>query len=252
MKRKIAKLFLLLSAVFLLCRCKSISGISTEFAALPPYTVIFSFDDGPNIHADTTSRLLDVLKNYEIKAMFSLLGENVEKAPDLVRRMYNEGHYLVNHGYLDKWAINMGRDEFRDNLVKGDVVISSVLGREFNPKLYRPHGGFYSFRHERICFEESYRIIHSDIRVYDAVLTEKSRDYVINEVINKVVAHGGGIILLHDTRDSLSLSERKLESHPRGSYNRSWVPEAVGEIIEILLDKGFTIGSPDMIIPKSF
>jgi peptidoglycan/xylan/chitin deacetylase (PgdA/CDA1 family) len=208
---------------------------------LPPSTVVFTFDDGPNGHNDTTARLLDVLKKYEVRAMFSLLGENVEAFPDLTRRIYNEGHIIINHGYYDKLVSVMGYDQFKDNLLLCEIAISSAIGKELYPKLYRPHGGFFNSRQDEICIEEGYVIIPGNIRVYDAVISEKGKDRVIKRVIDKVLKNNGGIILLHDARDSHFKKAENLERNPHGVYNRSWIPEATEEIILALLARGFNL-----------
>ena len=239
---KIKLLCCLFAAVIFLSACQSITNKMDGFE-LPPAVVIFTFDDGPNGHDDTTARLLDVLKKYEVKAMFSLLGENVEVFPDLVRRIYNEGHIIINHGYYDKVANTMNSDQFRENLLMCESAISTALGKEFYPKLYRPHGGFFSSRQHEICREEGYVIVPGNIRVYDAVIPEAKRDKVIERVIKKVVDNNGGIILLHDSRDSHYKKTRNLERNPHGVYNRSWIPEATEEIILALLAKGFELRS---------
>ena len=240
MKRKIAILLCLFPAVFVVCGCKSITCGRTDLA-IPHLTVVFSFDDGPNTHDDTTSRLLDVLRKYEIKAMFALIGENAEAYPELVRRIYNEGHYLINHGYSENWAIRMDDDEFRYNLLRGGEAISLALGREFEPRLYRPHGGFYDSRQESICFEEGYTIVPCNIRVYDAVLSKDGMEKVIDSVVKKTIKQDGGIILLHDARESHLSMEKNLEKNPQGAYNRSWIPGAVEKIIEALIQNGFDV-----------
>ena len=239
-------LILLLS---LLCGCKSISNNNTEIE-LASFTIIFSFDDGPNIHADTTARLLDVLKKYEVTAMFALLGHRAEAYPELVKRIHDEGHYLINHGYSDKWSINMKESDFLENLRKGEAAISLAIGEEMNPKLYRPHGGFYNSTHERIILNEGYFIVPGNIRVSDAILKEKDQSKMINQTIKKVEEHGKGIILLHDSKDSISRMEKKLAKNPNGSFNRTWIPGAVEEIIIALLEKGYTIGHPSLVIPS--
>jgi len=230
--------------------CMSINR-SREELNVPLSYVIFSFDDGPNIHEDTTNRLLDVLKLYEIKAIFSLLGERVDANPRIVKRMYNEGHCIVNHGYSDKWARSMGETEFRDNLVKGGNAISNAIGKEFNPKLYRPHGGYYNSKQINICDEEGYFIINSNIRVYDAVLSGEKQDKVIKRVIEKVGKQGGGIILLHDARDSNSRMEEELVKAPNGAFNRSWIPETVEKLIISLKDRGYIITDPSIIFQEN-
>ena len=228
---------------FLLLACQSITRKSVE-PAVEPSHIILSFDDGPNIFGDTTAKLLDVLKKHEIKAMFALLGENAEKNPELVRRIYDEGHSIINHGYLDKWANGMGNEGFLNNLEMGEAAISKALGKDFSPKLYRPHGGFYTSAQEKIIREYGYTIVFADIRVYDAVLTAAKKDKMIKELIEKVEKNNGGIVLLHDSRGSQVQMEKELKKKPSGAFDRSWIPEAVEEIIVALKARGFVIDNP--------
>jgi len=239
--------FLLLFIPFLLFfSCQTINRNRAELN-IPEFTVYFSFDDGPNAKGESTARLLDVLKKHQIKAVFCLLGENAEQYPDLVKRMYNEGHYIANHGYSEKWASKMNNDQFRDNLLRGGAAISEALGFELNPKLYRPHGGFYNSAKERIIREEGYTLLPGNIRVYDAVIDGTKQSKVVKQVIRKIEKQGGGIVLLHDARDSYAQTEARLAKNPRGVFNRSWVPDAVEEIIIILLDRGFVLNSPNFL-----
>jgi len=228
---------------FLLLACQSITRKSAE-PVVEPSRIILSFDDGPNDFGGTTARLLEVLKKHEIKAMFALLGENAEKNPELVRRIYDEGHLIINHGYFDKWAIRMTKEKFRNNLAMGEAAISKALGKEFSPKLYRPHGGFYSFAQKKIIREEGYTIVFANIRVYDAVLAGTKKDKMISELIKKAEKQNGGIILLHDGRGSQIQMEKELKKDPSGAFNRAWIPAAVEEIIIALKYKGFIIDKP--------
>jgi len=233
----------LLLAGLLLIACQSITRKSLD-PVIEPSHIVLTFDDGPNIFGDTTAQLLEVLKKHEIKAMFALLGENAEKNPELVRRINDEGHLIINHGYLDKWANGMGGDGFLNNLEMGDAAISKALGKDFYPKLYRPHGGFYTSAQEKIIREAGYTIVFADIRVYDAVLTEAKKDKMIKELIDKVEKNDGGIVLLHDGRGSEVQMKKELNKKPSGAFNRSWIPGAVEEIIVTLKSKGFIIDNP--------
>jgi peptidoglycan/xylan/chitin deacetylase (PgdA/CDA1 family) len=241
-KTTLNKTCLLLTGLLLLA-CQSITRKSVDPAVQPSH-ILLSFDDGPNSFGDTTAQLLDALKKHEIKAMFALLGENAEKNPDLVRRIYDEGHLLINHGYLDKWANGMGEDGFLNNLLMGEAAISKALGKDFYPKLYRPHGGFYTSAQEKIIREAGYKIVFADIRVYDAVLTVAKKDKMIKELIGKVEKNNGGIVLLHDGRGSQVEMEKELKKKPSGPFNRSWIPDAVEEIIVALEARGFVIDNP--------
>ena len=229
--------------LLLVSGCQSITRKSPD-PVIEASHIVLSFDDGPNYFDDTTARLLDVLKKHEIKAMFALLGENVEKDPVLVKRIYDEGHLIINHGYLDKWARRMGEKEFRNNLAMGDAAISKALERDFYPKLYRPHGGYYSSTQEKMISEAGYIIAFADIRVYDTVLTGAKKDKMINELIKKAGKNNGGIVLLHDGRGSLIQMEKELKKNPSGAFNRSWIPAAVEEIIIALESLGFILDKP--------
>jgi peptidoglycan-N-acetylglucosamine deacetylase len=238
-KTTLTKTCLLLTG-FLLLACQSITRKSVD-PIIQPSHIVLSFDDGPNNFGDTTARLLDALKKHETKAMFALLGENAEKNPELVRRIYDEGHLIINHGYFDKWANGMSEDEFRNNLAMGEAAISTALGKKFFPKLYRPHGGFFSSAQEKIIRETGYTIVFADIRVYDAVLTGTKKDKMINELINKAKKNNGGIVLLHDGRGSQIQMEKELKKNQSGAFNRSWIPAAVEEIIVALKAGGFIL-----------
>ena len=225
-------LFLLFSS------CQSINHSRTDIG-IPAFSVLFSFDDGPN--GETTKQLLDVLKKYQVKAIFSLLGENAERYPDIVKRIYDEGHYIANHGYSDKWAYRMNDEEFRNNLIRADEIFSSIIGRELKPKLYRPHGGYYKSRQERIFTGEGFSLVPGSIRIYDATLKEKDKQKAFKKIIEKIEKEKGGIILLHDGRDSHLRMERELEKKPDGAFNCSWIPGFVEEVIIELLSKGYDL-----------
>jgi len=240
------KLFAYLLLLVFLSSCQTINRKHTELN-IPPSVVYFSFDDGPNAHGDTTAHLLDVLKKYQIKAMFCLLGENAERRPDLVKRMYDEGHFIANHGYSGKWASRMNEDEFRNNLLKGEAAISAAIGRDMYPKLYRPHGGFYNSAKEKIFRDEGFIIVPSTIRVYDAVVDGTKQSKIVKRVIKKVEKQNGGLIILHDARDSQVQTETELAKNPHGDFDRSWIPSTVEEIIIILLEKGFVLNNTDIL-----
>ena len=224
--------------------CRSINS-TREDIGISKNFVIFSFDDGPDEH--TTPELLDVLDKYQIKAIFFLLGENAEQYPEITRRIYEEGHIIANHGYSGRQAHHLKDDQFTYNLVRGQEAISSALGFYLYPKLYRPHGGFLNSRRERILINNGFFPVFTNIRVYDAVKTSVYRQMAANKIIDKAIREGGGIILLHDARDSYSKKNKKLEKNPKGPYNRLWIIDTVEEIIVSLLNRGFVLHHPDLL-----
>ena len=240
------KIWLLSAAlIFLFSSCQTINENRTKLG-IPQSNVFFTFDDGPDI--DTTPVLLEVLEQYQIRAIFCLLGINAEHYPELVREIYDHGHYIINHGYSGKFSINMKNDAFLNNITRGENAISSGTGHTTSQKLYRPHGGFYNSRQVKICSDEGYTIVPVTIRVYDAAVSSAKQEKIKNRVIKKVVHDNGGIILLHDSRDSYKSKIASLEKNPESCFNRSWIPYIVKEIIISLTDKGFVFPDPDICI----
>ncbi|MFP3042913.1 polysaccharide deacetylase family protein [Treponema primitia] len=243
-------MFCLLSG-FLAALCILFSGCQTlnrtnKQIPMPDKLVIFTFDDGPNAHADTTARLLEVLGKYHIRGMFALLGENVEHNPELAKRIHDEGHYLINHGYGDAWAVNLSRKKFSDNLIRGESAISEALEEDLRPLLYRPHGGFYTTKHLRLWEDAGYRMIPATARAYDAVLKESQKATVRRRILRALKKQGGGLILLHDARDSHIIMEENLARNPNCTYNRSWIPEFVEELILYLEKQGYVLRGFDI------
>ena len=60
-----------------------------------------TFDDGPS---QNTNDILNILKDNNIKATFFVLGSQVEFFPETTNRIYNEGHFIANHGYSHKYS----------------------------------------------------------------------------------------------------------------------------------------------------
>jgi len=231
-------LFVLFSIFLFSCKTLNITSSNKKLGILPSH-VIFTFDDGPNQHNDTTERLLDVLNKYNVKGAFCLIGVNVKNSPEIVRRIYNEDHIIVNHGYSDKIAYFLNDDEFRGNILLGEKAISNALGFDIYPKLYRPNGGIYNKQKEKIIFEEGYTIVPYTVKAIDAYVKPANKNKIIKKIINAVEKQNGGIIIMHDMRDAYDLNESKLKRKPNSAYNRSWIPEAVEEIIITLSNKGF-------------
>jgi peptidoglycan/xylan/chitin deacetylase (PgdA/CDA1 family) len=209
--------------------------------------VVFSFDDGPNAQGDTTARLLEVLRKHEVRALFALLGENAERNPELVRRIREEGHGIINHGYSSRFSLWMGDAEFAANLSRGEAVISAALGEYPAPRLYRPQGGFYRPGQQRIWRDAGYTLVPGTARIYDAVLSPRDKDRAVAKLLGIIEKQGGGVILLHDGRDSHRQMAAALAQNPRGPYDRSWIPAAVEELIVLLEAKGYTLRGPALV-----
>jgi peptidoglycan-N-acetylglucosamine deacetylase len=101
-----------------------------------PY-IAMTFDDGPS--AENTPRLLEMLKQRNIKATFFLIGQNVVSNPDLVRRILAEGHEIGNHSWTHPQLSKLSDDRVTAEITKTQDAIKDASG--FTPALLRPPYG---------------------------------------------------------------------------------------------------------------
>lgn len=109
--------------------------------------VYLTFDDGPT---KVTNQILDVLKEYNVKATFFVLGKRVDQNPDILRRIFSEGHYIANHSYShDYSSLYSSVDSVVEEFKKTENSIKKALNNpDFNTYLFRfpggSSGGYYS------------------------------------------------------------------------------------------------------------
>lgn len=88
-----------------------------------------TFDDGPTTKA--TGKILDILKEENVKATFFVVGKHVKEHPELVKREYEEGHYIANHGYNhNNELLYKDMESFRKEITSTDLEISKAIGIE--------------------------------------------------------------------------------------------------------------------------
>lgn len=102
--------------------------------------VFLTFDDGPS---NNTSSILDILKENGVVVTFFELGTRVEAKPELVKRAYEEGHYIANHGYSHIYSQIYSSTE--SVLVEynqcNDAIKNAIGVPEYNSHLFRFPGG---------------------------------------------------------------------------------------------------------------
>ena len=96
-----------------------------------------TFDDGPD--PLYTPRLLDLLKQYNMKATFFLVGSHAEKHPEVVKRIHSEGHLIGIHNYVHKSNWFMRPVTVRKQVKRTDDIIYSITGERSS--YYRPPWG---------------------------------------------------------------------------------------------------------------
>ena len=99
-----------------------------------------TFDDGPS---SVTPTILDILEQENIKATFFVLGSRVEAMPETTKRIYDEGHYIANHGYSHVYSsIYSSPQAVLDEYNQCNSAIQNAIGvPEYNSHLFRFPGG---------------------------------------------------------------------------------------------------------------
>ena len=90
-----------------------------------PY-IAMTYDDGP--HAVLTPRLLDMLKERNIKATFYMVGQNVVAYPQIVKRMVAEGHEVASHSWSHPLLSKMSDAGVKEQLSKTHEAIKNAAG----------------------------------------------------------------------------------------------------------------------------
>ncbi len=148
--------------------------------------IALTFDDGPNYN---TSKVIDVLNKYDIKATFFVLGSRAINNKDILKKMADSGMEIGNHTYnhllLTKYDENKIRSEIEDT---SEVIYSATKKR---PKLLRPSYGSVNNKIKKVA---NMPIIIWDIDTLDWKYHNSKR--ITSRVVNKV--RDGDIILMHD------------------------------------------------------
>ncbi|MDW0117588.1 polysaccharide deacetylase family protein [Sporosarcina thermotolerans] len=176
--------------------------------------IALTFDDGP--HRKYTREILDLLNRYDAKATFFILGANAEKNPEVVLRMYEEGHELANHTYSHHKKKNV--PNLLEEIKQTDDTIFSITGQ--STKLFRPVEGNYTDDMIDAVVNEGYKVImwswHLDTMDWKSPGVDKITKFVLDG------AKEGNVVLFHD-----------------GGGNREQTVKALANILPVLQERGF-------------
>lgn len=150
-----------------------------------------TFDDGPN--TTSTLRILDILKQYNIKATFFVLGTKVEQNPAVLQRIVDEGHQVGNHSYSHPNLLKLSDEEIASQIKATNDLVKSVSNYDIT--ILRPPYGSYDQRVEQIG---RLRIVLWNIDSLDWKLREKNA--IVNQINASLRVHS--ILLMHDIYDS--------------------------------------------------
>lgn len=152
--------------------------------------IYLTFDDGPI--PEITEWVLEELKKHNAKATFFCIGHNMEKHPEILEKVINDGHSVGNHtfNHLNGWKTST--KEYIENSIQWSVV----SGQSPNGKLFRPPYGKIKSSQSKKLRQLGYKIIMWDVLSADydtAISPEKCLENVLKNVTS------GSIIVFHDS-----------------------------------------------------
>lgn len=186
-----------------------------------------TFDDGPS--KSVTPQILDILKENDVKATFFVLGTNVKRYPDILKRSYEEGHYVANHGYSHEYSeIYSNKGKVLEEYNKTEKNIREAIGiEEYSSGLFRFPGGSSGGKYADIKNEAKELLRENNIAYLDwNALTSDAvagtdKAGMIKSLKETVEGNDIVVILMHD------------------ASNKKDTVELLPEIIKYLREEGY-------------
>lgn len=188
-------------------------------------TIYLTFDAG--YENGYTTAILDALKKHEVPVTFFLVANYIQKSPDLVKRMVEEGHIVANHTYSHPNMANISTLEaFKKELEDLEEEYEKVTGSKMK-KYYRPPQGIYSEKNLQMAQELGYKTFFWSLAYVDWYEdNQPSRQEALSKLNGRI--HPGAVVLLHSTSKTNS--------------------EILDELLGKWKEMGYTFGTLDDIV----
>lgn len=174
-----------------------------------PKRIFLTFDDGPT--TQVTPFILDLLKQENIKASFFVLGSRVEANPDLVKREYDEGHFIANHGYSHKYSSIYSSNEtvFNEYNKTNDLIKNAIGNPDYNSLVFRFPGGSIGGPYDTLKKGAKQKLREQGIASVDwNALTGdaegiKTKEALFQRFCNTLNGQSSVVLLMHDAADKI-------------------------------------------------
>ena len=171
--------------------------------------VFLTFDDGPT--EAVTPYILDLLKQENIKATFFVLGNRAKANPELIKREFDEGHYIANHGYTHKYSqIYQNEQTVLDEYNYTEQCIQEALNNpDYHSKVFRFPGGSLGGYYKTIKKQAKQFLRQNGIISLDWNSLSKDaegvniKEELLQNVIDTIGNKQSVVILMHDASDKI-------------------------------------------------
>ncbi|MCL6557248.1 MAG: polysaccharide deacetylase family protein [Firmicutes bacterium] len=156
-----------------------------------PGRVAITFDDGPDPRY--TPQVLNILKEYNAKACFFVLGRKAKAHPELVARIHAEGHEVASHGYNHHFSWLLGPRGMKREIEMTSSLITTITGQP--PALYRPPWGLFNL------YSFFVGLLHKqEVVLWSFMSWDWGRRCTAEAIVKKVLSRvkDGAILVFHD------------------------------------------------------
>lgn len=174
-----------------------LNGYDAHFVGNENEKVIYlTFDAG--FENGNTPKILDALKKHNVPAAFFLVGNFIDREPELVKRMVSEGHTVGNHTATHPdMSVISSKDKFKNELSVLEEKYKAVTGTDMK-KFYRPPQGKYSEDNLKMAHEMGYTTVFWSLAYVDWYENKQpSHEEAFKKLTERI--HPGAIVLLHST-----------------------------------------------------
>lgn len=190
---------ILLAFALILAMCNQFLRENLPFArANTEKTVYLTFDDGPSDRV--TPKILDVLKEENVKATFFIVGTAAENRKYLLKREIDEGHTVAVHSYTHRYSeIYSSAEKLLDDIDKCNELIKSVTGSYSD--VYRFPGGSYGLSKNLVSAvkERGIKYVDWNASVRDAEYYCAPPEILLKSAIESSQGHNNVVLLAHDS-----------------------------------------------------
>jgi peptidoglycan/xylan/chitin deacetylase (PgdA/CDA1 family) len=183
--------------------------------------IALTFDDGPS--PEYTPRVLDILKEHNLKAAFFCIGKNIAGNEALLQRIAREGHVIGNHSLThSSWFDLFPARKMLAELQQTDTLIELATGRR--PALFRPPYGVINPNVRDAVRQSGHVVIGWNVRSYDTMIDDNQK--LMDRLLR--LLRPGAVVLLHD--------------HGKRT------PEVLPQFIRAVRERGYTFEPLDQLI----
>ncbi|ASF38388.1 delta-lactam-biosynthetic de-N-acetylase [Halobacillus halophilus] len=178
--------------------------------------IYLTFDNG--YEQGYTGKVLDILKEKEVPATFFVTGHYIQSAPDLLKRMANEGHLIGNHSWSHPDFTKVSKEQMKEELDKVNQEVKKLTDQETMTFVRPPRG---TFNEQTLKWAKEFGYTHAfwSLAFKDwETNNQKGWEYAYHSVLDQI--HPGAVILLHTvSQDNAEALEQLIDELRKRGYH---------------------------------